>query len=239
MTVLTAINPYDILRVSHNATDQEIMQAYQTAIRRLHPDTIDWRNPDRMAYAERHFVRLSFAQDTLINTPEHKRQTSTLYDYDVKPVSVTAWPRISNSDRAFYTHVWRGFISEPYGWTEKSKRMLDVWRMLCVAAFVASATIFGLLLWIDIAPRLLVYLMTTYWAPFTYSFVPLQVGIVCAVLAIAILITSCAYFASLYPYSVRHSTKFRRFFIDRTFSILAVPAWFGGTFGVVVGHYFF
>lgn len=239
MTVQTALNPYDVLRVSHSATTHEIIHAYQAELRRLHPDNFDWKDPERMAYAKRHFVRLSFAHDTLVEV-SRQPQVARLYDFDGKDVAVKVWPHPSDNDRAFFAQVWEKFISEPYDWAEKSRRMLYAWRILCGLVFVSSATGFGLLFWADVAPRLFVFFMATHWEPFTYEFVPLQVGVVCAVLAAALAITAgAAYFVGQHPYSIRHSTRFKKFFLDRILSILIVPAWYGGVFGVIVGHYLF
>lgn len=71
MSVTELVNYYEVLGVSHNASEAEVRKAYHKLAIHWHPD----KNPNNIAEATRKFQLLQVAESTLLD-PEKR------YDYD-------------------------------------------------------------------------------------------------------------------------------------------------------------
>lgn len=73
------MNPYEVLGVSRDATDEEIKKAYRTLSRKYHPDAnID--NPNREAYEEK-FKEVQQAYKIIMDQRQGKGQAANAEDF--------------------------------------------------------------------------------------------------------------------------------------------------------------
>ena len=70
-------DPYSVLGVSPNATDEEVKKAYRKLSRKYHPDA-NINNPNRAA-AEEKFKEVQAAYDQIVKAKENH---TSAYDYD-------------------------------------------------------------------------------------------------------------------------------------------------------------
>ena len=70
-------DPYSVLGVSPNATDEEIKKAYRRLSRKYHPDA-NINNPDKAA-AEEKFKEVQAAYDQIVKAKENH---TSAYGYD-------------------------------------------------------------------------------------------------------------------------------------------------------------
>ena len=66
-------NPYAVLRVSPRSTLPQIKAAYRKAAKRVHPDRV--HDPERKRRAEKEFVRLNDAYETILRYREKPQET--------------------------------------------------------------------------------------------------------------------------------------------------------------------
>ena len=71
------MNPYEVLGVSYNATDDEIKKAYRTLSRKYHPDA-NVGNPNQEAYEEK-FKEVQQAYQIIMDQRQGKNQEGTQY----------------------------------------------------------------------------------------------------------------------------------------------------------------
>ncbi len=83
LIIFAPMNPYDVLGVSANATDQEIKRAYRNLVKRYHPDR---RSPEASHEA---IAAINQAYD-ILSDPEKRAQYDRGFRIDFYRVSTTA-----------------------------------------------------------------------------------------------------------------------------------------------------
>ena len=94
-------DPYSILGVSKNASDEEIKSAYRELVKKYHPDNYDSSNPLK-DLAEEKMQEINAAYDEIQNIRSKKSNKNTGYDYYTGSTSgVYADVRRMINDRRF------------------------------------------------------------------------------------------------------------------------------------------
>ena len=73
------MNPYQILGISSDATDDEVKKAYRTLSKKYHPDA-NINNPNQAAYTEK-FKEVQTAYKTIMDDRKRGFTKSNLWQY--------------------------------------------------------------------------------------------------------------------------------------------------------------
>ncbi|MBO6048045.1 MAG: J domain-containing protein [Erysipelotrichaceae bacterium] len=128
------MNPYDVLGVSPDATDEEVKKAYRKLAKKYHPDAnVD--NPNKELYTEK-FKQVQNAYKTIMDQRKngyssYQYQNTNQQGYQGYGYGQNTYQQYSSQDQSVYMHIQQLLNAQRYGEAmnvlESIRNKNDVW----------------------------------------------------------------------------------------------------------------